>query len=1193
MYLSLLFKSDFTKNGFFTKTIRIMKLLIVLLIAACLQVSAKGYSQKVTLKENNISLQKVFEEIRKQTGCQFLYADEVLRTARKVSVSIEKGSIEEVLDICFKDQQLSYIISGNTIIVKREVITLRPDAFPLTLSSLSSTAFIKKNDQFINANEIREKLINNAIQITGKVVNSSGDALIGVSVTLKGTNTGTSTDSEGIYLITASDGGGTLVFSYVGFVTKEIPINGRSQVDVTLEESVSSLDQVVVVGYATQKKASVVGAISTISGETLEKRGGVSNLASALSGQIGGVTVMETTGEPGGPDPAILIRGQSTWNGSQPLILVDGIERKMNDINVSEVANISVLKDASATAVFGVKGANGVILVTTKRGSVGKPVLAFSAHQAIKNLSKLPTKLDAYAAKSWKNAAIENEISANEVAWQYYTPYEELIRSKKPQIDPYTYLYPNVDWVDAATKDFAKSSRINMNVSGGTDFAKYFASLGYSHDGDILASTYNGAKGYDPGFGYNRFNFRGNLDFNLTKTTTLSTNISGYIGQQKSTNADFGGGGQTFGHIYRGLYELAPDAFPVKYPSGRYGKDPRDINMNNPLAILNEGGVRYNNRRYIGTDLKLNQKLDFITKGLSLAANVAWDNYVNSNGPSIVDGGNQGQVIYEFQNAAMLNAVTRQDSLDNLFIHTTAGATGINEFDFILRPWTISTETVNNNSLERALFYQAGLNYARSFGEHDVTGLFLFNRRENASGSEFANYREDWVGRVTYNYGSRYFAEINGAYNGSEKFSSKYRFGFFPSAAVGWMISNEKFMEPFTTWLDKLKIRGSIGKVGSDNGIPRWGYVGSWEFPGTGVQRASTFYGANGTPLQYSPYLTYREGVIPNANIRWETATKKNIGFELAALGNMFTLDVDLFQDHRNDIFMTASRRNIPNLFGAAAVPANLGETETKGYEIALGFNKPSANGIGYRIMLGMTKAKDIVLKSEDPLLLPAYQKVVGFQIGQTKTQVTTSYLNNWDEVYASAPIETNMAQRLPGDWDLLDYNSDGVVNTFDNVAYGSPDRPENTYNATVSLDYKNLSLLVQFFAVSNISFRTPYVTPALQRWTAVSSELGDYWTPNNTDAFYKAPRLTTTSPTGQLGLYDGSYVRLKTAEIAYRFTGKWIKNLGISSARVSLSGNNLIFWSDLPMDRETGSFDIQSGYPMYRQFDFGVDISF
>jgi hypothetical protein len=234
-----------------------------------------------------------------------------------------------------------------------------------------------------------------------------------------------------------------------------------------------------------------------------------------------------------------------------------------------------------------------------------------------------------------------------------------------------------------------------------------------------------------------------------------------------------------------------------------------------------------------------------------------------------------------------------------------------------------------------------------------------------------------------------------------------------------------------------------------------------------------------------------------------------------------------------------------------------------------------------------------VVLKSEDPLLLPDYQKVVGFQIGQTRTQVTTGFLENWDDVYASTVLETNMAQRLPGDWDMLDYNADGVINTLDNVAYGFPERPEKTYNASVGLTYKKLSLWVQFFGVSNISFRTPYMTPALQRWTAVSSELGDYWTPENPDAFYKAPRLTTGSPTGQFGLYDGSYVRLKTAEIAYSLEGAWLERLGLSNARVSLNGNNLFFWSDLPMDRETGNFDIQGGYPMYRQFNLGLEITF
>ncbi len=1057
----------------------------------------------------------------------------------------------------------------------------------------------RKNLKPVNAIPLRSawtpparKLQDLELTVNGTVSDQEGNSLIGVNVQVKGTNKGTATDFEGRYELSDVNENAILVFSYVGYQTQEIPVDGRSTMDVTMLTDAELLDEVVVVGYATQKKASVVGAISVVSGETLDKRGGVTNLASALSGQIGGVTVMETSGQPGGPDPQILVRGMSTWNGSQPLILVDGIERKMNDINVSEVANISVLKDASATAVYGVKGANGVILITTKRGSVGKPILTISAHQAIKSPSKLPTKLDAYQAKSWKNQAIENEISVNEVAWQYYTPYEELLRSKKPQVEPFSYLYPNVDWVDEVTKDFANSSRVNMNVRGGTEFAKYFASVGYLRDGDILQTGYNHAKGYNPGFGYNRFNFRGNLDFNLTKTTVLSTNISGYLGQQKTSNANFGGSGQTFGHIYRGIYQLAPDAFPVKYPSGRYGKEPRDINMNNPVAIMNEGGVNYDNRRHLGTDIKLEQKLNFITEGLSLSANVAWDNYVSSSGPNIRDGTNQGQVIYEFQNAEILNATTRQDSLDNIFIHTTAGRSGKNEFDYVLQPWTTSPEYVNNGSLQRSLFYQAGLNYDRSFSKHYVTGLILFNRRQNALGSEFASYREDWVGRITYNYERKYFAEVNGAYNGSEKFSSEYRFGFFPSVALGWLISEEQFMDQFT-WIDIFKIRGSIGKVGSDAGIPRWGYVGSWEYPQASVERASKFYGSDGTPNQYSPYLTIREGTIPNPNIRWETATKKNIGLEFAAFRDRVTLDLDLFKDNRNDIFMTSSRRNIPDYFGAAAVPANLGKTETKGYEIALGYNKPSVSGIGYRIVLGMTKAIDIVLQGEDPLLLSDYQKAVGFQIGQTKRQISTSFLNNWDEVYASVPIETNMSHRLPGDWDILDYNTDGIINTFDNVAYGYPDRPENTYNATLNIDYKNFSFLVQFFAVSNISFNSPYVSPGRTRWTAVSSELGDYWTPNNIDAFYKAPRLTTSSPSGQFGLYDGSYVRLKTSEISYAFNKNWVNRWGISNARISLSGNNLLFWSDLPMDRETGGFNIQSAYPMFRQFDLGLDITF
>jgi TonB-linked SusC/RagA family outer membrane protein len=1018
--------------------------------------------------------------------------------------------------------------------------------------------------------------------LKGKVTGNDNEPLGGVSIKVKGVNISTSSDARGNFALNLPSGNATLEFTHVGFLSKEIPVNNQLQLDVSLQKNAVALQEAVVVGYATQKKASVVGAISSINNEALNRRGGVSNLSSALSGQIGGVTVLETTGEPGRGEPQILIRGQSTWNGSQPLILVDGIERRMNDVSVNEVATISVLKDASATAVFGVKGANGVILITTKRGQAGKPKMNIGAAMGLKNMSRVPDKMEAYEAQLWKNAAVEREVATNEAAWKYYLPYEQVLRSRKPQ--QYPYLYPNVDWKDEVTKDFATNYRANMDISGGTDFATYFASMSYVHEGDIFASHFNEAKGYNPGYGFDRFNFRGNLDFKLTKTTKLQTNINGYTGTAKKTGAFDG----SPGHIYRAIFELAPDAFPVYYEDGLYGKDPVNQNYHNPVSLLQETGVLQYNRKHIGIDLNFDQRLDFITRGLSAGANLSWDSYTASRGPDIQDIGNQGQTLYKFVSPAILDAKNAQDSMNAITIFPSQGQSGINEFDFVLRPWTTAYEYMPTADISRAIFYQARLSYQRKFGVHDVTGLAIFNRRQESFGAEFPRFREDWVGRATYNYDGRYFAEVNGAYNGSEKFAPKYRFGFFPSMALGWMMSEEKFLSNLK-WLDKLKVRGSWGKVGSDAGIPRWAYVGSWLSGGT-----SYFNNNNGTPLIGSPYGSYREGVIPNENITWETAIKQNLGLELSVLQEMFSLELDVFKDNREGIFMSASQRNIPVLFGAAPVPANLGKTETKGYELSLSYtNRPETKlGFGYWARINISSARDRVLVSEDPALLANYLKVAGFQIGQTKSQVRAAYINNWDDIYASSPLATNMVQRLPGDWDIVDYNGDGVINTFDNVAFGYPTRPANTYSATLGFSYRNFSVMAQLFAVTNVSLRAPYMTPSPVRWSAVSTELRSYWRPDNTNAYYQAPRLNTSSPTGDFGLYDGSYLRLKTAEIAYSLPEKWMRSLKLSNVRTYINGNNLIFWSDLPLDTETGTFDIQNAYPMLRQVNIGIDIS-
>lgn len=1150
-----------------------MKFLSLLIFAGSMAVSASTYSQqtKLDLRFNNSSLTDILNSIETSSEFIFIYNENVVNSNLKKSISVKGETIDKILNYLFQGTDIAYRIDDRQV-------------------------FLYKKEDLKKTDKINESIVSDQTQkkgIKGRVTDSKGLPLPGATVVVKGTTVGTITDSEGNFILMVSQDAKSLLISFVGLQSQEIQIGSVLTINVQLKEAPVEMSDVVVVGYGIQKKQSVVGSIATATNADLMKRGGVYNLADALSGQMTGVTVMDQSGEPGRNDPQILIRGMSTWNGSQPLILVDGIERRMGDIDINEVDNISVLKDASATAVFGVKGANGVILITTKRGSVGKSKLSLSANTGFESVSKINSMMDAYEGQSWRNAAVAREVSSNEAAWAYYIPQEQLLRSKKPQVAPYTYLYPNVNWKDVMFKDYAKNSRVNMNVSGGTDFAKYFASVGYLHEGDLMASHYNTAKNYDPGYAYNRFNFRGNVDFNLTRTTVLSANLSGYFGSRKSPNATFGGSGT--GHIFRGYYELAPDAFPVMYPDGTYGKDPANLNLNNPIAIMQEGGVAVSSRRQISSDIKLEQKLDFLTKGLSVSANVSYDQYIVTDGPSINDNGNQGQALYSYINPKILDAKTRQDTLNNTFYYATAGATGLEDFDWVMRPWSVAPEAISSTSLnllERSLFYQASVNYARQFGKHDVTALALFNRRENATGGLFPTYREDWVGRLTYSYDSKYFAEINGAYNGSEKFGPKYRFGHFPSLALGWMVSNEKFMKKYE-WLTKFKIRGSIGEMGNDaiNNSVRWPYVGSWSTGG-----AFTTYDATGTIVN-SPYTTYKEGTIPNQNIHWETAIKRNIAAEIALLDRLITLDIDLFKDNRKEIFMSADRRNVPNYFGATAVPANLGETQTKGYEVQLGINKKFGRNFDIWMKLGISRATDIVTKSEDPLLLPAYQKVVGFPIGQTKSQIRTQFMNNWNDVFASSPGTANMVQRLPGDWDINDFNGDGIINTYDSAPLGYTQRPQNTYNTTLGFNYKNFSCMVQFYGVNNITLAPYIMTPTLTRWTAVSEELRDYWTPQNTNAYFQAPRLTTFSGGGATGadwIYqDASYLRLKTAEIAYNLPANLVKTLGLSSCRVYINGNNLILWSKFPADFETGTVDIQNAYPTYRTFQLGIDVKF
>ena len=1156
------------------KLIPIMKLMAIFLIITPTVSAIDSYSQFV-------SVLQIFEQIEKNSDYKIIYFENDIDVYRKVDVEVvdvevKDKTIDSILDQVFKNTKNTYKIDDHQItILKNEPSKLE--------------AFQKEINLFNQQPQKKE--------VTGVVQDKEGIGLPGVSIFIKNTTTGTVSNNDGSFKLVVPASADTLVFSFVGMRTKEINIDDKTNIVVTLIDLNVGIEDVVVVGYGIQKKESVVGSITTAKTEDLEKRGGTVNLANALSGQLPGVTVMSRTGEPGREDPLILIRGQSTWNNASPLILVDGVERRMNDINVTEVESVSVLKDASATAVFGVKGANGVILITTKRGKLGKPKLSLSASNTFKSVSKISTMAEAFTAKNWKNAGIENEVSVNEASWAYYLPYEQVMHYKIPQ--EYPELYPNIYWPDIMMKDFTTDQQVTMNVSGGTELTKYFASIGYTHEGDIFNSGYNETKGYNTSYSYNRINFRGNLDFELTNTTKFSVNLSGYSGMKSGANIYYPG------WVYSSIYNLAPDIYIPKYPDGMYGYLPGNTNPPNVLAALNEAGVSRENRGFIGSDFLLEQKLDFVIDGLSVSGRISFDNYFGSTGPNIVDGGNQGQTLFKYVDPSILFAQTEQDSLAAISYQYSQAALPVNDYDWILRPWRITPESPSSGVLQRSIFYQLSMNYSKNFGNNNVTGLFLFSRRKNANGANFPNYQEDWVGRLTYDYKSKYFMEVNGAYNGSEKFGPGYRFGFFPSIAAGWMLSEESFLN--YDWIYKLKIRGSIGSVGSDAGIPRWGYLDSWITGDNRTLRYGTvgqaYFGSNSgyfsgtwTPQSlYSIYPAFREGTIANPDINWETALKKNIGFEFSILQNMFSLELDYFNDKRENIFMTSNARNIPVYFGAPPVPANIGKTKTSGIELDFTHRYKLLNNFNYWLRFSMTRAKDVILKAEDPEGFPDYQKSKGFPIGQTKTQIRTKIATNWDEVYAQTSLENN-TYKLPGDWDIIDFNGDGAITVFDNIPFGFPsNRPQNTYSAYLGFDYKNFSFMLQFYGVTNI---TQYIkpandTPSLQYQSNLSELSVDYWSPQNPDAKYKAPRVGTNSPTGDFYYFDGSYWRLKTAEISYSLPDLWMSQIGLSSLRVYINGNDLLFWSNLPFDTERGALDQTTSYPRLKHINIGIDLIF
>ena len=1026
------------------------------------------------------------------------------------------------------------------------------------------------------------------IQVKGNLVDGTGEPLIGATVKVKGNaGVGAVTDFDGNFIISVPSENSTLVFTYVGMKTKEVKVGKKREFKLTLEDD-NAIGEVVVVGYGQQKKASVVGAITQTTGKVLERAGGVSDIGSALTGNLPGVITSSSSGMPGDEDPKIVIRGVSSWNSSDPLVLVDGIERPMSSVDIHSVQSISVLKDASATAVYGVKGANGVILITTKRGTEGKAKISASASSALKLVSKLPETYGSADALYYVNQAIKHELGLSPSSWGDIRSTDFINNYNAPagSIDPETGLlmserYPDVDWQKELFKDYAMSYNANVNIAGGTKAVKYYSAIDYQHEGDLFREWKNN-RGYTSGYGFNRINVRSNLDFQLTKTTTLKANLAGSHGIRKSPyGLDKGSWAET--QLWQAAYSAPHDTFLPQYSDGTWGYFPKD-DQGSPNSVTNLAlhGEQSTTTTRINTDFTLEQDLSFITKGLKASALVSWDNvFVEAS-----------RGINDLDHAAQYKYI---DPITGVVTYKEKPG-GKNNFDFVETiAWKTDAGALNNNLTQRNLFYQAQLYWGRKFGQHDVTAMGVFNRSERATGSQFTNYREDWAFRTTYNYADRYMLEYNGAYNGSEKFSKDNRFAFFNSGAIGWNVANEKWFKPVAetkvfgrNLVDILKLRYSYGEIGEDNVWERWLYQTTWAYGGK-THLDST------NPNNESIYTWYKESKVGNPDIHWEKAIKQNFGIDYAFLGGLVAGSLEFFNEKRSDIMIAGNSRSVPFYFGASAPYMNKGRTKTTGYELEVRLKYDFANGIHAYANMNMTHAKNVVTEHDDPVMLPSYQKNVGYSIGQAKSYLDNGTAQSWDDVIAMTPHNTNDNQKLPGQYIITDFNGDGVIDTNDSAPYGYTGTPQNTYNATIGIDYKGFSIYAQFYGVTNVSRYVAFNSLPKSFLHTVFKE-GDYWSPSTPDGIPSLRMNSTPSYyEGTRFLYDGSFCRLKNLEVAYTWNDGWIKSLGLSMLKVYVNGNNLFLWTDMPDDRESNfagtGLASQGAYPTMKRINFGFKL--
>jgi TonB-linked SusC/RagA family outer membrane protein len=1028
------------------------------------------------------------------------------------------------------------------------------------------------------------------ITIEGVVKDELGVPMVGVTVIEEGTYNGVQTNFDGNFTISVNEGA-TLLMSFVGYQTQIIEdiSADTNPLEITMELDVSNLDEVVIVGYGEQKKESVVASISQIDGDDILKTGATTNVSESLQGLSPGVTVINSDGLPGKGAHDIQIRGVGTWANTYPLIIVDGIERDFNMIDPSEIETISILKDASATAVYGVRGANGVIMITTKRGKAGDPKFNFSSNFGFKSPTRNKETTDFITTMR-----MYNEAAANDRLWENQIPQSEIHAWEENigQAGPYNPYFPQINWWDEIIKDFGFQQQYNLNVNGGTESMRYFGSMGYVKDGDIFNTAMSKNSDFDPDFGFERYNWRFNLDFDITKTTLFSINFAGNF--RNRLQPFFGPSDNA---VYSAIHTLPSNIFPIKYPDGEWGDSPSG--GQNFIVLLNEGGQEIHKAYQGFYDAKLNQKLGFITKGLSVEAKIAFtsnSSYFSSKRRDRATQGNAslGSEVRYYRNYDITNPINMPDgSIEYPLISEIRWPT-----DTYQGGKPIQTTYDAFRGYSRKLFYQFSTNYKRNYGKHAVTGLALMNRQTTVNAGEnpvfdFPTFREDWVGRVTYAYDSKYLLELNGAYSGSEKFAAGKRFGFFPSFALGWVISKEAFVKKLIgETLDLFKVRYSQGEMGSDLGAPRFAYTKIYSSGG------NVPFGYNNR-TNYGPL--YQEGRAANPDQTWETSLKRNLGFELEVLDRRLAATLDLYTEDRTGILMT--RRTIPAWFGANEPTGNIGEAKNRGYEFSLSWKDNVGTDFNYNIGGNISQFENRIVFYDDPRMQDEYIKHEGKPIRwdrQGPRVINSGYYQSLDDIYnyAAPGLGVSQGQLVPGDLMFVDYNADGIVDVQDQVVMKNQLYPRLTYGVNFGVNYKNFSLQARIYGVSKIGRNRGdrLVWDFLDGEIMAHPDVITRWTPETASTALKpslhiGSNILHNNSISTFNYTEGDYVRLKNVEFSYTIKED-LETFGIERLQLYSNANNLFTWAKNDLGTDPEAF-AGNTYPVVKRYNVGLRLTF